>query len=59
MMPDWFLGQFGHTRLLGLFTDNPSTFVDVVAGVSNTPTVVNPKKNNPQPVTKAIRLSLP
>ena len=55
-MPNWFFLRFCHARLFGMFTDNPSTFVDVNAGVFDTPPIVNPKKNSPQTVTKAIRL---
>ena len=45
-----------HARLSGLFTDNPITFIDANAPLPDTPPIVNPKKNSPQPVTKAIRL---
>lgn len=55
-MPDWLLLRFGHARLFGLFTDKPIAFVDVTAGVFDITPVVNPKKNSPQHVTKAIRL---
>lgn len=30
--------------------------IDVIRALPDTPTVVTPKKNSPQPVTKAIRL---
>ena len=55
-MPDWFLVRFSHVELLNFLTDNPSAFVNLNAGVFDTTPIVNPKRNSPQPVTKANRL---
>ena len=47
---------FRHMRNYSAELPNESSFIDAITSIPDTPSVVDPKKNSQQSVTKAIRL---